>query len=136
MNLFKINFIPLIVISIILFLIKLGTYTLFHSSIIDGIIGFIAFIYYFLLHPGLLLLWNFNYELLNKSNKYYKKYILIILSLLFGYILFFSNVRIFNGTIFSNNPDENIIYILIIPFNFLIIFIPLIIETIKLNRNH
>jgi hypothetical protein len=136
LNIYKINFIPLIMISIILFLLKIGTYKLFSGSSIDGIVPIIAFLYYFLLHPGLLLLWNFNYELFNKSNKYYRKYILIILSVLLGYVFFFSGVKVFTGVIFSNNSDEIIIYSLIIPFDFLIILVTGIIETIKTNKNY
>jgi hypothetical protein len=136
MNIYKINFFPLIIISAIFFVTKLLTYKLFNGSIVDIIATVIPFLYYFLIHPGLLLLWNFNYVGINKSTNIYKNIILIYISTFLGYALLFMGIFIFTGKLFSNNPDDYIIFYLIIPFDIIIILIAGIIETIKLGKNN
>jgi hypothetical protein len=135
MNIYKINFIPLIAFSIILFLLKYMTYKLFNGSIIDIIMNFIPFLYYFLIHPGLLLLWNYNYISINKSKKYYKNIIFVILSILLGYILFFTGKKIFTGKLFDGSPESNMIYIINIIFDTILVLIAGIIELIKSIKN-
>ena len=136
MNIYTINFVPLIIISIILFIVKLLTYKFFNGLIIDIVATVIPILYYFFIHPGLLLMWNFNFVLIEKSKSFLKNIILIYISTFAGYVLLFTGKYIFIGELFSNNPDDYIIYYFIIPFNIIIILIAGIIETLKINNNN
>ena len=134
MNIYKINFIPLLIISLILFILKILTCRLFNNFLFDELLNMISFFYYFLLHPGLLL-WNLNHSSINKYKINNKNIILILLSIFLGYVLYFTGMKIFTGELFGGSPESSIIYLLIIVFDIIMIFVVGMVELIKANRN-
>ena len=133
-NIYKINFLPLLIINVILFLIKLLAYNLFNDLIVYIIITFIYWSYYFLINPALLLIWNINYAFINKQKTFFKNILLILISTIIGYILPLINDKIITGTFIDNIYGLGPIIILFFFVIFIILIIGSVIQ-IQLNKD-
>jgi hypothetical protein len=131
MNIFSLNFIPLIIFSIMFFLIRFVSHYFFEETNFNIFVGLFLSFYYFILHPGYLIISNFLYAI-NNNKKYYVINILLILcSAIFGYVFYFINKKIILGYIFLNNDWHGSVFLsAIVSFELILLLVVGVIEQI------